>query len=143
MENKQKYNYNNSTTTRSTASKTFINMSFSNSINPSINNGKMSSNNISQKQSEKKVLSYIDFTHLRDINTYSFCLKEKRFKWQNLEDPSNIVNPLDNIKNKKKSIKQKENFQNGFKGFFSKKAVKKELESYKKWKKNKCFTRKE
>ena len=79
-------------------------------------------NSISHLKSEThaKKLSYAKFMLMRNQSSYPFGQTEKRFKWQNLKDPSNPIG-LNDKGNSKKHFKRKNSFDGGFLEFFLKK----------------------
>lgn len=78
-------------------------------------------NSISHLKSETnaKKLSYAKFMLMRNQSSYPFGQTEKRFKWQNLKDPSNPIGLTDKG-NSKKHFKRKNSFDGGFLEFFQK-----------------------
>ncbi len=96
---------------------------------------KMLENNI-QKKSEKHFdINYNKYEYPKNLtnkNSYSnfgmvkqksycpFGFTEKRFKWQNLKDQSNLIEP-DDAKNKLRRIKIKNELDGGFKKFYNNK----------------------
>lgn len=62
--------------------------------------------------------AYDNFLLLLNQSSYPFGLTEQRFKWQNLEDKSNPINPTD-VKLFKKHIPIKNSFDGGFDSFFN------------------------
>lgn len=64
--------------------------------------------------------AYDNFLLLRNQSSYPFGLTEQRFKWQNLDDKSNPINPTD-VKLFKKHIPIKNSFDGGFDSFFNNK----------------------
>ena len=67
-----------------------------------------------------KKCSYIDFLELRKPKKpYPFGCTEKRFKWQNLKDESNVIYPEIHKKPQKKRHLLKETFGEGILGFLN------------------------
>lgn len=77
--------------------------------------------NISHLKSEtnSKRQSYVDYLSLKNQSSYPFGQTEKRFKWQNLDDKSNLVE-VNDPKNRIKRLPKTTNFEGGFLAFFSK-----------------------
>ena len=88
--------------------------------------------NISHLKSESssKRQSYVDYISMRNQSSYPFGQTEQRFKWQNLNDKSNLVDP-DDAKNKIRRIHKTSNFQGGFLEFFNNNKPPKEKEKKK------------
>lgn len=68
--------------------------------------------------------AYENFIILRNQSSYPFGLTEQRFKWQNLDDKSNPINPEDHY-HRHKRIEIKNSFDGGFDNFFNKNEPKK------------------
>ena len=62
--------------------------------------------------------SYSNFGMIKQKSYCPFGFTEKRFKWQNLKDQSNVIEP-DDTKNKLRRIKIKNELEGGFKYFFN------------------------
>ena len=62
--------------------------------------------------------SYSNFGMIKQKSYCPFGFTEKRFKWQNLKDQSNVIEP-DDTKNKLRRIKIKNELEGGFKNFFN------------------------
>lgn len=71
-----------------------------------------------RSETEYKKQSYANFIAIRNQSSYPFGQTEKRFKWQNLDDKSNLVDPNDQ-KNRIKRVYVKDSFQGGFVDFFN------------------------
>jgi hypothetical protein len=101
---------NQSNVSETTTSKTYMTKIFS----PSIHKTPINENSTYHI----KKCSYVDFLELRRTkNSLPFGYKEKRFKWQNLKDESNIVDPLIYKKFQKKRVHPPENFGEGILNF--------------------------
>ncbi len=94
---------------------------------------KMLENNIQKKteknydinnckyENSKNLTCKNSYSNFGMINQKSYCpfgFTEKRFKWQNLKDQSNVIEP-DDTKNKLRRIKIKNELEGGFKNFFN------------------------
>lgn len=65
-----------------------------------------------------KKCSYVDFLELRRTkNSLPFGYKEKRFKWQNLRDQSNVVDPIIYKKLQRKPVYPHEDYGEGILNF--------------------------
>ena len=64
--------------------------------------------------------SYVNYLNNKNKSSYPFGLTEKRFKWQNLNDPSNLVEPTER-KNKIKRINKNYELKYGFEAFYNSK----------------------
>ena len=64
--------------------------------------------------------SYSNFGMIKQKSYCPFGFTEKRFKWQNLKDQSNVIEP-DDAKNKLRRIKIKNELDGGFKKFYNNK----------------------
>lgn len=92
-----------------TASKTNTNKTFCSAFNKL---------QVNEKSSIPKKFSYLAFLQLRKTkNSFPFTNKEKRFKWQNLKDESNVVYPEMYKKPHKKQHLLKETFGENIIGF--------------------------
>ena len=81
--------------------------------NLNINNNKYeNTNNLTNKN------SYSNFRMVKQKSYCPFGFTEKRFKWQNLKDQSNLIEPND-VKNKLKRIKINNELDGGFKKFYN------------------------
>jgi len=86
--------------------------------NLNINNNKYeNTNNLTYKN------SYSNFRMVKQKSYCPFGFTEKRFKWQNLKDQSNLIEPND-VKNKLKRIKINNELDGGFKKFYNNKKYK-------------------
>lgn len=94
-------------------------------------------------RSHPKKLSYTAFI-ARKTQPQSMCpfgFTEKRFKWQNLLDKSNLVHP-DDKRNRKRKVKRKSSLDGGFVDFFNKQKSEMEAnKAYRFQKKNICILR--
>ena len=81
--------------------------------------GRNSTQNLQTSNSRMRQTAYEDFLVLRNQSLYPFGLTEQRFKWQNLDDKSNPINPND-YRIRLKRIPVKNSFEEGLGSFLTK-----------------------